>query len=248
MTQFDGTRRTNRIGAAWRGVTLAAAGLCLMLTGCTVTTVGRPIAAPDLGRWQPPLIKAAQLDGLLLSPMEVNAIGGSTALSVRKSITQMSDDDNAVINRNCLGIYAPIEESVYRGSNWNDVTGEILNDAGPLESPRHALVQALVGFSDAEGAQQFFRQARQRWSACDGRSVIVVRPGRPASSWAFSNVDTSDNTLSATQTPGSNSGYTCQRAMGLRNNVIIDTLWCGFGTTDQARQVVGKIADAVSHT
>jgi hypothetical protein len=36
--------------------------------------------------------------------------------------------------------------------------------------------------------------------------------------------------------------------MGLRNNVIIDTLWCGFDTTTQAAQVVGQIASAVSHT
>ena len=61
-------------------------------------------------------------------------------------------------------------------------------------------------------------------------------------------MQTNDNTLTATQIPNFSDGYTCQRAMGLRNNVIIDALWCGFGTTSQAAQVVGEIAAAVSHT
>jgi hypothetical protein len=34
----------------------------------------------------------------------------------------------------------------------------------------------------------------------------------------------------------------------VRNNVVIDTLWCGFDTTGQAGQVVAKIAAGVSHT
>jgi hypothetical protein len=33
--------------------------------------------------------------------------------------------------------------------------------------------------------------------------------------------------------------------MGARNNIIIDTLWCGFDTTNQAAEVVAKIAAAV---
>jgi hypothetical protein len=231
-----------------RGATLVAAGLCLVLTGCTVTTSGRPAAGPDLGRWRPPPIQAAQLDGLLLSPSEVNAIGGSTNLAVRRPISGMVRDDDTLTDVSCLDIYSPIEETVYRDSSWNVVSGQVLNDAGILGSPRHALIQALVGFRDAESAQQFFRQAKRRWSTCAGRSAIVVRPGRPAAAWTFGDVVTNDNALTATQIPTFANGYTCQRAMGLRNNVIIDALWCGFDTTSQAGQVVTKIADAVSHT
>ena len=243
-----GVRRTSQIAAGLRGVTFAAFGLCLLLTGCSVTTAGRPTAAPDLGRWQPPPIEPSQLNGLLLSPSKVNAIGGSTNLTLRSTRSQMAADDQDVIGRSCLDIYSPIQETVYRDSNWNVVTGQLLNDGGPQDSPRHALIQALVGFPDAETAQQFFRQAEQRWSACSGRSAFVVRPGRPMVAWSFRDLEANENTLTATQIPNFSDGYTCQRAMGLRNNVIIDTLWCGFGTTSQAAQIVGKIAAAVSHT
>ncbi|OBF90056.1 hypothetical protein A5791_16540 [Mycobacterium sp. 852002-51163_SCH5372311] len=231
-----------------RAVTFAAFGLCLMLTGCSVTTAGRPTAAPDLGRWQPAPIQPAQLNGLLLSPSEVNDIGGLTDLTLRSTLSQMATDDESVVGRNCLDIYTPVQEKVYRDSNWNVVTGQLLNDGGPQGGPRHAVIQALVGFPDAEAAQQFFRQAEQRWSACSGRSVFVIRSGRAPVAWSFRDVETNDNTLTATQIPSFRDGYTCQRAMGLRNNVIIDTLWCGFGTMSQAAQVVGKIAAAVSHT
>jgi hypothetical protein len=241
-------RRANRVAVGLRGVTFAAFGLCLMLTGCSVTTAGRPTAAPDLGRWQPAPIQPAQLDGLLLTPSEVNDIGGSTDLTLRSTLSQMATDDENVIGRSCLDIYSPVQETVYRDSNWNVVTGQLLNDAGPEGGPRHALIQALVGFPDAEAAKQFFRQAEQRWSACSGRSAFVVRPGRPPIAWSFRDIETNDNTLTARQIPSFRDGYNCQRAMGLRNNVIIDTLWCGFGTTSQAAQVVGKIAAAVSHT
>lgn len=241
-------RRTSRAAAGLRGATFAAIGLCLLLTGCSVTTAGRPTAAPDLGRWQPPPIQPAQLDGLLLSPGEINAIGGSTDLTLRSTLSQMAADDENLVGRSCLDIYSPIQETVYRDSSWNVVTGQLLNDARPEGSARHAVIQGLVSFPDAEAAKQFFRQAEQRWSACSGRSAFVVRPGRRMVAWSFRDVETNENTLTATQIPSFSDGYTCQRAMGLRNNVIIDVLWCGFGTTNQAAEVVGKIAAAVSHT
>jgi hypothetical protein len=54
-----------------------------------------------------------------------------------------------------------------------------------------------------------------------------------------------DTALTITQTLGGGDGFACQRAMGVRNNVIIDTLWCGFDTTNQAGEVVAKIAAAM---
>ncbi|CNH49505.1 Uncharacterised protein [Mycobacterium tuberculosis] len=40
----------------------------------------------------------------------------------------------------------------------------------------------------------------------------------------------------------------CERAVGLANNVVIDTLWCGSDTTDQAGQVITKIAAGVAQS
>jgi hypothetical protein len=53
-------------------------------------------------------------------------------------------------------------------------------------------------------------------------------------------------TRTLTQTQRGGAGLTCQRARGLTNNVIIDTLWCGFDTRNQAGDVVTKTATAIS--
>ena len=82
-----GAGRTHRIAARARYAILATAGLCLMLTGCTVSTTGRPVAAPNLGHWQPAPILNARLDNLLLSASAVDAVGQTTNMALRRPIS-----------------------------------------------------------------------------------------------------------------------------------------------------------------
>ncbi len=227
-----------------RAVILAAVGLSLMLTGCTVTGTGRPAAAPDLGRWQPPMIPTARLGDLLLTVGEINSIASTTGMAVRMPISEMSRSETLVSDVNCLDAYSPIQRAVYQGSNWLAVQGQLLEDApSPANPINHALVQAVVGFRDADSAQQFFSQAKARWAGCANRPLTIQRPGRTPVTWDFGSVVATETTLSMEQSLGRS---VCQRAMGLANNVIIDTLWCGLDTSNQGSQVVTKIADEIS--
>ncbi|BBZ15266.1 sensor domain-containing protein [Mycobacterium branderi] len=234
-------------GAAARGIALVTVGMSVLLAGCTVTAPGHPVAAPDIGHWQPPPIPTTRLDDLLLSGADVNAIGGETKLVLRKSTSQMMGDDDVITDVNCLDAYAPIEDAVYEGSNWNAVRGQLLNDAPADDTPaQHTLLQAVVGFRDADSAQQYFGQAKQRWSQCANRPLTVTRPDRDPVTWDFADVASTPTTLTMMQTEEDTGGWGCQRAMGSRNNVIIDAMWCGFDVTNQAAAVVTKIADEVS--
>jgi hypothetical protein len=227
-------------------VILAAAGLSLMLTGCTVTTTGRPAAAPDLGHWQSPAVLNPRLGNLLLSAGDVNAVGQTTTMALTTPISEMSHSEGVVGDRNCLDAYSPIEAAVYQGSSWVALQGQLLDNAGSLVDPRkHALLQAVVGFRDADSAQQFFSQARPRWSACTNRPLTITQPGQDPVTWALGELVATDTTLSIMHTLAGGDGFACQRAMGVRSNVIIETLWCGFDTTNQAGEVVTKIAAAV---
>lgn len=234
-----------RMAATARRVILAGIALALLLTGCTATAVGHPAAAPDLGRWQPPPILPQHLADLLLSENDVNTIGHTTAMAVRQPVSRMWHDETVVSNTNCLDIYSPAEATVYQGSNWTAVQGQNLDDTGP-RGAQHALIQALVGFRDADSAHQFFSQAKTRWSDCANRSLIVTPSGHRPVSFTFGDVQASEATLTATQTQLGTDGFTCQRAMGLANNVIVDTLWCGFDTTTQASDIVAKTTGAIS--
>jgi PknH-like extracellular domain len=239
-----GAGRTHRIAATARYVILAAAGLCLMLTGCSVSTTGRPVAAPNLGHWQPPFPNP-RLGNLLLSASDVNAVGRTTTMALRTPISEMSHGEGLVDDRNCLDAYSPIEAAVYRSSSWVALQGQLLDNAHSRDPRKHALLQAVVGFPDADSAQQFFKEAKPRWSACTNRPLTTTQPGDDPVTWALGELVTTDATLTITQTLDGGAGFACQRAMGVRNNVIIDTLWCGFDTTNQAGEVVAKIAAAV---
>ncbi|EFG79730.1 hypothetical protein HMPREF0591_0351 [Mycobacterium parascrofulaceum ATCC BAA-614] len=244
-TPTTGTRRA-LFTPVWRWTLLAGVALAVLLTGCTATTTGHPAAAPDLGRWQPPAVLPQHLGDLLLKESDVNTIGHTSAMAIRKQVTRMWHDEDVVSNPDCLDSYSPAEATVYQGSNWNAAQGQILDDAAPVR-PEHALVQVLVGFRDADSAQQFFSQAKTRWSGCANRSLTVTSPGHAPVTWNFGTAQATDTTLATTQTQPDGRGLTCQRAMGLANNVIVDTLWCGFDTSSQASDIVSKISASISN-
>ena len=247
----EASTTSNAVGRPRRTAPVRRAGLAtvvwvLLVTGCTATTTGHPAAALDLGRREPPVILPQHLGDLLLTESDVNTIAHTTAMAVRKPVTRMWHDEDVVSAPDCLDSYSPAEATAYQGSTWNTVQGQILDDAAPIR-PEHALVQVLVGFRDADSAQHFFSQSKARWSGCAHRSITVTPPGHAAVTWDFGEAQATDTTLVTTQTQPGGRGPTCQRAMGLANNVIIDTLWCGFDTSSQASDIVSKTSASISN-
>ncbi len=227
-------------------VILAATTLCVLLTGCTVSATGRPVAAPDLGHRQPPRILNTRLDHLLLSAGDVDAVGQTTNMVLRRPIVEMSHSEDQVSDRNCLDAYSPVEAAVYGAGTWVALEGQFLDNARSRDPQRkHALLQAVVRFGDADLAQRFFSQAKPRWAACANRPLTVTQPGDDPVKWTMGQLVATDTTLSLVQTLDGGRGFACQRAVGVRNNIVIDTLWCGFDTGNQAGDVVNKIACAV---
>ena len=234
------------IAAHLRALIFAAAGLSLTLTGCTDHVTGRGAAGPDLGHWQAPLIQPQQLDNLLLGVADVNTIGHATAMTLRAPTSKMERTESVLSDPQCLGPYTSIQAQVYRGSNWTAVRGQMIDDVqSPDTRNRQVLVQAVVGFRDADSARQFFTQAKPTWSACANRPITVDRPGHPPVTYDFGALNSTETTLSMVQTRHGGD-LACQRALGLVNNVIVETEWCGFNTTDQADQVITKITAAAT--
>ncbi|WP_082939672.1 sensor domain-containing protein [Mycobacterium sp. 852014-50255_SCH5639931] len=241
----DTPGRRPRFVPVVRWVILAAVALTLLLSGCTATSTGHPAAAPDLGRWQPPAILPQHLADLLLKEDDVNTIGHTTGMAVRKPVTRMWHDDEMVTNPGCVDTYSPAEATAYQGTNWTALQGQILDDATPA-AREHALMQVLVGFRDADSAQQFFSKSKARWSGCANRSITITPPGHAPTTWDLGELQATDTSLAILQTQPSGRGPICQRAMGLVNNVVIDTLWCGFDTTSQASDIVSKTTATIS--
>ncbi|OBH11207.1 sensor domain-containing protein [Mycobacterium sp. E1747] len=241
----DTASRGPRLDPAVRWALLAVVGLVLLLTGCTATSSGRPTAAADLGRWQPPAILPQHLAELLLTENDVNTIAHTTGMAVRKPVSRMWHDDETISNSSCVDAYSPAEATAYRDSNWTALQGQILDDASPVVR-EHALMQVLIGFRDADSARKFFGQSKARWSGCANRSIIITASGHARTAWDLGALSATDSTLAIVQTQPSGRGPSCQRALGLVNNVIVDTLWCGSDTTTQASDIVSKTTAAIA--
>jgi hypothetical protein len=104
----------------------------------------------------------------------------------------------------------------------------------------------VAAFPSAHDASAFYDSSAQSWSACSNRRYSDVNPNQPDTVWTVS--DIKDNgMLSAWQIQEGGDGWTCQRALTVRNNVAIDIVTCTYGQSgspavDIAQQIAAKVA------
>jgi hypothetical protein len=191
-----------------------------------------------------PPVTGAALDGLLLSPADVNAAMGATAMTVAGTYAKFDDHSGVVSDKNCLVMYGPGEPAVYAGSGASATRAQFLKDAATSSQAKHAAFQAVVSFSSADQAAEFFTASSKRWSACSNLPYTVTLPGLTAVS-DVGPLSNTDGTLSATQTRQGPQRWVCQRALTVRNNVAVDITACSDNPADAAVDIAHKIAAKV---
>jgi serine/threonine kinase PknH len=207
-----------------RALALALASACIFVASCSGT---RPPIAADA------------LDGLLLSPAEIEIAMNANGITVNATYTEMADDSAAVPDQDCLFIDAPAEAPVYNGSGWRAVRSRSLNDVDWV----HSVWQAVVSFPSANDAARFFGASVQRWPACSNRQYHIDDPGKPDVVWTVGPIVKISNTLSATR--GAEEGA-CQRALTVSNNIAIDVLTCPNNPGNTAVKIADQIAAKVA--
>jgi hypothetical protein len=109
----------------------------------------------------------------------------------------------------------------------------------------------VVLFPSAEQANAFFTASAQKWPACADREDTTPADGdNPPVTWKVGPVSNTDGVLSvnikvsATKN-GQTASQNCQRALTVRNNVVIDTQACttiaGNAAVAIANQIAGKV-------
>jgi serine/threonine kinase PknH len=232
-------------------VILAAAAITGYLLRQPSTTSQPPTASTTIA--QPPTttsrtvapVAEAALDGLLLSPDQINAVMGATAMTVDATWTAMNDLSGNMPDKDCLPLYAPFQAAVYAGSGWSAIRSENVHEPG--ENNPHFVLQGVVLFSSAQEAGAFFTASAQSWPACSNRQYTVVYSNAPNGVSAVGPVSNTNGTLSATDSlvVGGNLPWACQRALTARNNVVIDVSTCSHNTTDQGVNIAHQIAAKV---
>ncbi len=209
----------------------------------------------------PPVAEAA-LDGLLLSPEQINTAMGATGMTVFRSFTTTEDDSAYISDKACLPFQFPGASTAYTGSGYGAIRSQEVTN--PQKNPLPAslppgyygmwftdqAVQYVVSFSSAHDAEAFFTASTQRWLACANRQYTFVQEGYPDRVWTVGPVSNTNGTLSAHEILGGKWLWqSCQRALTVANNVAVDIRTCSEDSQSEAavtiaHQIAAKIPTA----
>jgi PknH-like extracellular domain len=228
------------------GVVLA--GACALTVGCTNKVNGTAVAADKSGPLLQNPVAVSALDGLLLDVGEINSAESATSMKVWFNAKVMWDWSTTVTDKNCLAIDGPAQDKVYANTGWTAIRGQRLDDSVDDSKKRnHYTIQAVVAYPTAHDASAFYDSSAQSWAACSNRRFSDLNPGKPDTVWTVAGITNDNGTLSTSQVQEGGDGWTCQRALTVRNNVSIDIVACGYSQTgsvavDIAAQIAAKVA------
>jgi serine/threonine protein kinase len=212
-------------------------------TTTTSTTTSTTTIAPP----RPPFAER-DLEGLLLSPDQINTAMGATGLTVSSTTSARGYDDSAIMpDKACLPMSSPVQSTVLAGSGWSALRGQALQQP-PGDTWTLAVKQDVVLFSSAHDADAFFTASAQSWPACSNRQYTYTEAGKPDQLWTVGPVSNTNGTLSATKTQVLGEGWTCQRALTVAKAVAIDVEACTKSDTplsgsalNIAQQIAAKV-------
>lgn len=231
----------------------AVAAAAILVAGCGGDNAGGSASSSTTATTaaaKTPLAQAA-LPDLVLSPNDIDAALGVTGTSSDPPITKLLEDPvvraDYTFPAECRYTMHAASASVYAGGGSTAVYG--YHDQAPapagadqLESPD--VYQFVVLFGSPEQANAFFTTSAQRWPACANRQgTVPAADGKPELQWKVGQVSNADGVLSAPVTltiigNGTSVTVPCQRALTVRNNVVIDV--------DACRQDVGNLGVSIA--
>jgi PknH-like extracellular domain len=217
----------------------AVVGSCILSAGCGGTTqVAKTLTTTTTSLIPRPIVER-ELNGLLLSPEQINPVVGATQIAITRKHDAMSDDSATMQPRECLAIDGTAQAQVYADSGFTAVRDQALNDG---DNFTHYAEQAVVLFPTAKQASVFFVASGLHWPAC--HRYTHVQSGSEWNAGPISNADGVISTI-ATQDNAKAGGWACGRALVLKNNVIVDINTCSAdpknSAVDIARQIAAKV-------
>lgn len=230
---------------------LALAGVCAFAAGCSTTVDGKALratAAEKSGPVAQTPVAVSALDGLLLDASQINAALSAKSMKVWFSGKVMWDWSTSVSDTNCLAIDGPAQDKVYANTGWTAIRGQRLDDSvDDSKRRKHYAIQAVVVFPSARDASAFYDSSTQTWPACSNRRFSDLNAGKPDTVWTVSGTTNNNGMLTTSQVQEGGDGWTCQRALTVRNNVAIDIVTCSYSQSGAvavgvAQQIAAKVA------
>jgi hypothetical protein len=183
------------------------------------------------------------LDGLLLSAAQVSTAMGATGMTVSHTDPSLHDESAIMADKDCRITVDDAEPTGYADSGYSAVRFQGLREPG--DNATHFANQTVVLFPSASQAAAFFTASGQRWPACSNRQFTRTRAGQPPDVWTAGAISNTNGTLSNTATETDPSGFACQRALTVSNNVAIDVSACSANPADSAVNIAHQISAKV---
>jgi PknH-like extracellular domain len=210
----------------------------LAVLAATIAVAGCSSGASTTTHTPKPL-PASALDGLLPSVADVSAVMG-TAMTPHKSFSTTSDHRDLLPNLNCLGIWQIGERAIYGPSGFTAIRGQVLR-APDTEIWNSFVMQAVALYPSADAARKFVAASAERWSNCSNHRVNMIATGLTQTTFLFGALTKTDTELTMPVNSTGAGGRSCQRALGVDNNVIVDVAACGLTIGNQASSLVTNI-------
>jgi len=226
---------------------LMQAAVSALATGCTTVVGGTASPADTSGPLPQTPVAAASLDALLLDVDQINSSLRS-GMRLRYGAQAMWDWSSTFSDKTCLAMDGPAQEAVYADTGWTAMRGQRLDDNFDDPAVRNnSAIQAVIAYPSARKANTFYDASVRRWFGCANRTFAERPTDKPEIVWKVGEAHKVGGTLSTSEVQEASNGWTCQRALTARNNVVIDVATCGSflpggSAVDLAEQIAGKVA------
>jgi serine/threonine-protein kinase len=219
---------------------LALSSVWILAAGCGNSN--QKAQTPPATSPAAPPVAVAALEGLLPSPADINTAMGATGMTVAGPLNEMWDNSAEIADQDCRFADAPAESPVYAGSGFTAVRGGALQEPGEFT---HFVGLAVVSFPSSGEATTFFATSAERWPACSNRRFTAKQPDESDVVWTVGPVTNTDGMLVTSKTQESANHWICERALSVRNNVVIDVNACSNSPSGSAVNIVHQIAAKV---
>jgi serine/threonine kinase PknH len=186
------------------------------------------------------------LPGLLLDPAAVNAIEGTSNMVVRPDTKAGSGSafaDLPTDRPECQGVQHPAVLGALQGSGWIAAQTQVLRE--PTDDWKHLVSNAVVDFPTAQLASDYAAKQAEAWGRCSGKALTTNVTGEGPVTWSVGPTRNRNGMLSVVLIQEGAVGWGCERALTVRNNVVVDARSCGFNRTEEATTIATRIAERV---
>jgi hypothetical protein len=208
------------------------------------TTAAPPPAATRSAAPDERLVMAAQLPNLLLSIDEVKQAVNAPGLAKVEDGSGLSGDKGInVTPRECVsalfgGGASAYEHSATRASFTRGISGDG-NDGVIL------LNETMSTFESVSAATQLVSQVVGRWRSCAGTSVTLIVDGNPLTLDVGEPMQRGTVMVLQNSLRGGKAGFSTDRAIAAKANVIIDVDAQGYDLGDSVETITDRILERV---